>query len=188
MIRDVWYDARGYTIIEIRIATIYIAMMITCVSVSLRAAVCCCYNEDQGPQDHCPGLQQWEDGVHRSQKVRTVGVIAPRGLLYSDAIVFADDMCRSEELSRLAARKYARIIQKLGFPVSLFVSHAVARRLASFGFGMDWFLRPLYHFAVCRQGLWSSRFRIWLGVVMSSSPSGWRAWWSNTTNFQGITR
>ena len=28
----------------------------------------------------------------------------------------------SEDLSRLAARKYARIIQKLGFPVSRYVA------------------------------------------------------------------
>ena len=39
------------------------------------------------------------------------------GDLFSSNIVLS--MPFSEDLSRLAARKYARVIQKLGFPVSL---------------------------------------------------------------------
>ena len=86
--------------------------------VSFGISVCCVEicgsdNEDQRSTDYGTGLQLWEDGVHWSQEVSGIPLsphLCPPLSLSS--------FRHSEELSRLAARKYARIIQKLGFPVS----------------------------------------------------------------------
>ena len=84
--------------------------------VSFGISVCCVEicgsdNEDQRAQDYGTGLQLWEDGVHWSQEVSGTS-------LQTSSPHLSPCFCHSEELSRLAARKYARIIQKLGFPVS----------------------------------------------------------------------
>ncbi|KAG7466498.1 hypothetical protein MATL_G00165370 [Megalops atlanticus] len=66
----------------------------------MNKALCCCHYEDQRAQDHCFDLQLWEDGLHWCQEDEKLQT----------------DLRYSEEQSRLAARKYARVVQKLGFP------------------------------------------------------------------------
>lgn len=83
---------------------------------SMCVAFRCCYYENQRPQDHCSGLQLWKDGVHWSKKVRFWLGVTARPNCYDCG---PSTTCHSEDLSRLAARKYARIIQKLGFQVSV---------------------------------------------------------------------
>lgn len=93
-------------------------------------AFCCCHHENTRAQDHCSDLQLWKDGLHRSQEVRLqlnfiLFFLQKRGgkvfLLYFTNIwllpwALDDIYLSSEEQSRLAARKYARVVQKLGFP------------------------------------------------------------------------
>lgn len=94
-------------------------------------AFCCCHHENTRAQDHCSDLQLWKDGLHRSQEVRLqlnffiLFFFTKKGgkvfLLYFTNIwllpwALDDIYLSSEEQSRLAARKYARVVQKLGFP------------------------------------------------------------------------
>ena len=79
----------------------------------------------------------------------------------------------SEALSRLAARKYARIIQKLGFPVCL---NTLLHVQFSFYHSFSLFLR---------QSSLNLRSRIWLEVVMWSFQFVSRVSYISTHNFQG---
>ena len=100
-----------------------VSFIVGVVSFIVCVEVCSCHNEDQGASDDSSRLQLWEDGLHWSQKVytHTPSILdTERSLTNSLSLSLF-----SEDLSRLAARKYARIIQKLGFPVSLHCSASV---------------------------------------------------------------
>lgn len=70
---------------------------------------------------------------------------------------------KSEEDSLQAARRYARVIQKLGFPVG-----TALLSLSSFIL--------LHHSPSFRRNFVISKFKIWLAVLMSNSPFDWKHW------------
>ena len=89
----------------------------------------------------------------------------------------------SEEQAKLAARKYARIIQKLKFPVSV-QSSITAIILVLVPIGKK--LMILHDSFFSRQSFWILRFKTWLVVVMSSFQSDWKVSYSLTDSFQGM--
>lgn len=84
---------------------------------SCLTAICCCNHENTRAKNNCTYLQLWENGVHRSQKV-SIFQLRKKHKTYEN--IYLKASCSlfpsSEEQSRLAARKYARVVQKLGFP------------------------------------------------------------------------
>ena len=86
-----------------------------------------------------------------------------------ELVVITDAMsvcCFSEELSRLAARKYARIIQKLGFPVSDSRIGFSRNRKGLLSIGSVLLLLSRLFFLSCRLASWNSRYRTWSEAVM----------------------
>ncbi|KAL5173314.1 TATA-box-binding protein [Glycine soja] len=59
---------------------------------------CCCHYEDKRSQNNCTYFCFWQDGAS------------------NEVVNMVCTGAKSEQQSKLAARKYARIIQKLGFP------------------------------------------------------------------------
>lgn len=93
------------------------------------------HHEDPRASNHRADLQLREDGLYRSQEVCLspclsvcLSVVPPHSLL-----TFLSPVCLSacsEEQSRLAARKYARVVQKLGFPAR-FLDFKIQNMVAS---------------------------------------------------------
>jgi TATA-box binding protein (TBP) (component of TFIID and TFIIIB) len=100
--------------------------------------------------------------IMRIREPRTTALIFSSGKMVCTG-------AKSEDDSRLAARKYARIVQKLGFVVGQINDH----------------FHNLLHKAFFRQSFWISKFKTWWAAVMLSFPSDWRAWSSNTLSSAG---
>lgn len=89
------------------------------------------HHEDPGAQNHGADLQLREDGLYRSQEVcePVWGLRFCCGSATGSVNLF--HLCvLSEEQSRLAARKYARVVQKLGFPAR-FLDFKIQNMVAS---------------------------------------------------------
>ncbi|KAH1206475.1 TATA-box-binding protein [Glycine max] len=75
----------------------------------LVAAFCCCHYEDKRSQNNCTYFCFWQDGASNE-------VVNMVGSCQNSMNQLVCTGAKSEQQSKLAARKYARIIQKLGFP------------------------------------------------------------------------
>lgn len=91
--------------------------------------------------------------IMRIREPRTTALIFSSGKMVCTG-------AKSEEDSRLAARKYARIIQKLGFVVSIFK--------AKFAFFLRLYtvLTTYIILLINRQSFWILKFKIWWAAVM----------------------
>ncbi|GJY06994.1 TATA-box-binding protein [Tanacetum coccineum] len=91
-------------------------------------------------------MRKWKDGRGKESLASATSTCAPMALINAETSVFADVITRirdlkttslifasgkmvcmgakSEQSSKLAARKYARIIRKLGFPAKFKVRHS----------------------------------------------------------------
>lgn len=113
--------------------------------------------------------------IMRIREPRTTALIFSSGKMVCTG-------AKSEEDSRLAARKYARIIQKLGFTVSIYkVSFMCQTYLLHENFLFFW----KYYVSACqdfkfktkcngffllfRLSFWTSKYKTWWEVVMSNS-------------------
>lgn len=112
--------------------------------------------------------------IMRIREPRTTALIFSSGKMVCTG-------AKSEEDSRLAARKYARIIQKLGFTVSIYKvsfmcqTYLLHENFLFFGNVMYQLVKisssrlNVMVFLFFRLSFWTSKYKTWWEVVMSNS-------------------
>lgn len=104
--------------------------------------------------------------IMRIREPRTTALIFSSGKMVCTG-------AKSEEMSRLAARKYARIVQKLGFEVCFWCVNTS---------------EETYFSIFCRQNFLILKFKIWWAVVMSAFTFVWKVLSSLTVSLPAMNQ